>query len=228
MNWSTEADGSVLVGFNDGSTKNIWGDHPDTPHEHVKIAGFDFDDTIIHYYRRIKEIDTPWVYISEEFQRKVKQLLKEKYIIVIWTNQSGLDKKESEWKTLVDDFYLSITHELNQRLFLVIMAASKNDIYRKPNLGMYNMVIKKFGKKVEKMFYCGDAGGRSGRDFYRKKFYPTGKTGDFSDSDYKFSLNIPKCEYYTPEKYFLGESLKPKIRGFNPYLFFKEHPPEKY
>lgn len=227
MNWSIEADGSVLVGY--GSNYNrTWSEIEDNPHNNIKIAGFDFDDTILHYYRKIKNIERPWVYISDEFIKQLKKFLIEGYMIVVWTNQSTLEKKESEWKTLVDELYLDLTHELEKRFQFIVMAAMKNDIYRKPNLGMYNMIIKKFGKKVDKIFYCGDAAGRRERSYYRIKFYPTGKSSDFSDSDYKFALNIPKCTFLTPEKMYLKEPLKAEIRGFNPFVFLEEHPPEKY
>ena len=54
------------------------------------------------------------------------------------------------------------------------------------------------GKKVDlkKSVYCGDAAGRK-----------DGKRKDFSDSDYKFALNI-EITFQTPEEYFLDQKQK--------------------
>jgi len=237
MNWTKKA--SVLVGFNNGTNKTTWDDITDHPYtNNVKIAGFDFDDTIIHHYTRVKDhVDQPWVYVSDELKNKLKELIDTNHLIVIWSNQSGLERKENEWKELVDDVYFTLCEQLNKKIFMVIMASFGNDRFRKPNLGMYHMLVKKFGfTKIKKISFCGDAGGRVEKDFYRQKFYPTGKAGDFSDGDYKFALNISnvtqakygiKCPFTTPEMFYLGESLPPKVLSFDPYKFMKEYKPQK-
>ena len=222
MNWLKKK--SVLIGFSNGvnsSPINEWN------LSKVKIAGFDFDDTLIHHYKRLKEMDNPWILLTDEVSNKFKLLIKERWLIVIFTNQSNLANKESEWKSIVDDFYIYMCESTETRFQLIIMAACENDIYRKPNLGMDNMLMKLINANVVEMFFVGDAAGRLKRDFFRKKFYPSGKVGDFSDSDYKFALNLG-CSFYTPEAYFIGESETPQFKTFNPRLFLRDHPPENY
>ena len=65
----------------------------------------------------------------------------------------------------------------------VILAATKEDIYRKPNIGWLSTL--QFTDK-SKSFYCGDAAGRP---------------DDFSDSDIKFAQNAG-LTFYLPEQIF--------------------------
>ena len=62
---------------------------------------------------------------------------------------------------------------------------------------MWNLFSEKYNGKnkidMQNSFYCGDAAGRK-----------DGKHKDFSDSDYKFALNVG-ISFKTPENLFLGE-----------------------
>lgn len=64
-----------------------------------------------------------------------------------------------------------------------VFVATSEDEYRKPGLGMWNLLIKSFNAKadidIKASFFCGDAAGRK-----------DGKHKDFSDTDLKFALNV--------------------------------------
>jgi bifunctional polynucleotide phosphatase/kinase len=68
-----------------------------------------------------------------------------------------------------------------------------------------------------KSFFCGDAAGRLKPDYYKKLHYKNPKTGDHSDTDRKFALNIG-IKFLTPEMLFKGtKEVKYKLSGFNPF-----------
>jgi len=68
---------------------------------------------------------------------------------------------------------------------LILVMATGTDKYRKPGIGMYELVQKVMGP-VKKSFYCGDAAGRK---------------DDFSDSDKEFAQNCG-IQFYEPEDIF--------------------------
>lgn len=61
-------------------------------------------------------------------------------------------------------------------------------------------------------FYCGDAAGRNPPKGKGKK--------DFTDTDYKFALNL-ELKFYTPEMYFLGSKEELPKPSFNPKTIAK-------
>jgi bifunctional polynucleotide phosphatase/kinase len=77
----------------------------------------------------------------------------------------------------------------------VLAALNKYDIYRKPNVGMYQVVKQLYEEKglavdLENSLFVGDAAGRLGGG--------KGKVKDHSDTDYKFALNVG-VKFVTPE-----------------------------
>ena len=75
-----------------------------------------------------------------------------------------------------------------------ILAATLDDVHRKPTTGMWSFFEKEFitstGKKAKLCFYVGDAAGRN-----------EGSRSDHSDTDYKFALNLG-IPFYVPEQVF--------------------------
>lgn len=135
---------------------------------------FDLDDTILK--RDSNEI-MDCVY--ETLLHLHKQ-----YDIVIFTNQMGISKNKSTHK-LFQDRCNTFLNYLN--IPIVIFYSFNNDIYRKPNTGMYYLCKSLF--KVNILYFCGDASGRE-------------KTKDFSATDLYFANNC-SIPYYTPEQIFL-------------------------
>ena len=71
---------------------------------------------------------------------------------------------------------------------------NKGDIYRKPNIGMYEVVealYRQAGYEIDmaSSVFVGDAAGRVGG---------RGVSKDHSDTDYKFALNVG-LKFLTPE-----------------------------
>ena len=172
-----------------------------------KIASFDMDDTMITRKSGAKwpKDAHDWIFLNEKVSPTIKKLADEGYKIVIFTNQNGIKKghtKAEDIQVKVGNIAKAIGVEMQ------VFAATSEDEYRKPGVGMWTIFAEKYngkGKiKIEKSFYCGDAAGRK-----------DAKHKDFSDSDLKFALNVG-IEFKTPENLFLGEKDKIEVKGFNP------------
>jgi len=195
----------------------------------LKIAAFDLDDTIIRLQRGKKKNDG-WEFIDANVQQSIHDLVEKKYMIIIFTNQAGMTVSKNfdinAWKKKIDEIAIAL-FSASKKYYFAIMAAKCYDIYRKPNIGMWNVITKMLrGEISEKSFYCGDAAGRLEKDIY-------GKKGDFADTDRKFAINIG-LSFYTPEDVFIRNfetaNDKYKLSGINPKKFLKSvcDPDEEY
>jgi bifunctional polynucleotide phosphatase/kinase len=186
-----------------------------------KIASFDFDDTIIFSDSTMKVKLNKWDLLDENIINIFDKLLKKKYILVIFTNQKGIGKDEKEvlkWKNKMELLLNEINNKLPlKNLTIQIYAALKDDLYRKPKIGMFDLlkenllaINNKCSINYEKSFYCGDAAGRQTKSIYQnkinEKLFRKDKK-DFSDSDLKFSKNI-NFRFYVPEQVFYVSNFK--------------------
>lgn len=148
-----------------------------------KIASFDLDNTIIKTKSNKKfPIDEhDWIFMYDNVQDKLTDLIKRKYCVIIISNQSGLNNisKQNIWMKKLDNIVLKLNIDIK------ILCAIKKDKYRKP----CDAFVTEFFSDSKKSFYCGDAVGRQ---------------HDFSDTDYKFALNA-KLNCKIPENFFLNE-----------------------
>lgn len=155
-----------------------------------KLAMFDMDSTIIKTKlggRFYKDLDD-WVFVSDFVQTKLKRFSKKGYSIIIITNQGGMEKGKMSvdtWKTRIENIQRILGVELK------IFCSKGRDIYRKPHPTFFDIILKECRSQnidvdLNETFFCGDAAGR---------------TGDFSDTDYKFSLNCG-IKFYVPEGIF--------------------------
>jgi bifunctional polynucleotide phosphatase/kinase len=147
-----------------------------------KMAAFDFDWTLV-CPKDGKTFPTgvdDWTWLFPTVVDKIKSYYNDRYMIVIFTNQS------KEWK---QEQIQLVGKQIGIPLFIVV-AFSKEEY--KPSLAMYNSFIDSFIIKNDSIlnktesFFVGDALGR-----------PT----DFADSDRKFAENIG-IPYYSPEAIF--------------------------
>lgn len=149
--------------------------------KYKKIAGFDLDHTII----KTKSGNTfpknadDWKFFNEKVEDKINDLLKKRYRVIIFTNQCNLDKKEKKYNDFMKKIDV-ISDKFDNKIDIIV--SLRKDKYRKPELGMWELV----NGDVEKSFYVGDAAGRK---------------NDFSDSDLKFAENIG-IDFYLPEDFF--------------------------
>lgn len=201
----------------------------------VRVAAFDLDDTIIHKPRG-KSHNNKWQFFKnkEIITSKIKELVDDNYIIVIFTNQSGMNNGKNfnkcKWRQAMNDLMNFMMSSVKKYYFAVYVAKSY-DLYRKPNIGLWeqmkNDLAEEFNlKKVRisaKSFFCGDAAGRTAPSKYRKILYPKSLTGDFADTDRKFALNIGIL-FLTPEQFFEKDANEEEyeLSGIDPVELMNE------
>lgn len=173
-------------------------------HTPMKIAAFDFDHTLV-CQKSNKKFPTDaddWKpqFESDVIKKKLTSLHKDGYIIVIVTNQGGVEKK----KVTVDAMEKRIknfTTYIGENVPVYTFAAIKYDHCRKPCTGVWDYITsgkwREYDIDVKKSFYVGDAAGRI------KGWDPANPTRkDFSCSDRKFANNA-SLRFMTPEQFFL-------------------------
>lgn len=152
-----------------------------------KIAAFDLDGTIIipKSGKKFAMDKSDWMWFCDNVPQKLKQINNDGFSIVIISNQAGIGggkQSGDEWIKKINDIVNQLGIEIK-----IFCSTSKNK-YRKPITTLWDEFFpSNFDKES---FYCGDAAGRK---------------GDFSDTDYKFALNIG-LNFYIPEYLFLGKS----------------------
>lgn len=192
----------------------------------IRIAGFDLDDTLIIRSGAKNQCRL----VDEVIIDKIIDLVKNKYLIIIFTNQSGMSKKKFDlvhWKKTVEELYQRLMENI-PKYYFAVYAAKQHNMYRKPNIGMWCLMkmdlIEKFGKIniSNRSFFCGDAAGRIKAGFY-KKINSKNRKPDFSDTDRKFALNLG-IKFYTPEECFIKEDINEEkfiLKGLDPVKFLE-------
>jgi bifunctional polynucleotide phosphatase/kinase len=190
----------------------------------IKIAAFDLDDTLI-VRKTGKGKCEKWKATDPSLGEKLNDLSDHGYLIIVFSNQSGLEKasdaEKETWKTRVEKFFsefLTVEH-----FHLGVYAAKRNDMYRKPNIGLWNTMRADLASYYnmdvvisKKSFFCGDAAGRIHPSILKKTHHPTGKKGDFADSDRKFAMNLG-IKFQTPEEFYnLASDEEYQLSGFDP------------
>lgn len=142
-----------------------------------RIASFDLDGTLItpKSKKRFADNYKDWIFCSDTVELQLANLHKEGYLILIISNKREIGTKRLK----NEDFQQKLTdiHTALNVPFICYYSIN-DDIYRKPRTGLWEKFVTTY--KIteidkDKSFYCGDAAGR-----------PI----DFSDTDYKFALNI--------------------------------------
>lgn len=171
------------------------------------------DNTLIttkgsHIFAR-HEFD--WKWLDSEIPRKLKKLSEDEYRIIIFSNQMSLDINGR------DEMFKSKIHDICKRLNLPfdIVAATRDDCYRKPSTGMFEYINRISNETdLSSSFYVGDAAGRPSSK---------GRKRDHSDCDIKFAYNIG-IPFFTPEEYFFGAKKLPIEFSFDPSKIRRDVP----
>lgn len=144
------------------------------------MAGFDMDWTLARTYKGVWPKDPSDIKLMTGRIDKLKELQNNGWTIVVFTNQKSTTDNKVKFN------FERVNHFIQKvGIDLVLVMATGNDNYRKPNTGMYELTQKVLGP-IKKSFYCGDAAGRK---------------GDFSDSDREFAQNCD-VKFYEPEDIF--------------------------
>lgn len=167
-------------------------------HDSSKIAAFDFDGCLVN--TSVKRVGPDaWSLLHPSIPEKLRKLYDEGYKLVIFTNESNIERWKNKRQVAVD----SKLGRLNGFIKLVNVpiqvfiacgvgkpSGQAEDPYRKPKTGMWNVMAKYFNSGIavdkDKSFYVGDAAGR---------------INDHSDADIKFAQAIG-LKFYLPEEYF--------------------------
>jgi bifunctional polynucleotide phosphatase/kinase len=200
----------------------------------IRVASFDLDDTLI-FRPNHRQADQKWKLIDPELPDKIAELVLNKYLIVVFTNQAGMSVTKNfnkkKWKKEINNLANVLFTKTKEKYYFAVYAAKKYDLYRKPNIGLWDQMkidleemfnVNKV-RISKKSFYCGDAAGRTMPSYYKKLNYPSSKTGDFSDTDRKFALNIG-INFLTPEDLLLENSpeIPYKLSGIDPKKYLQE------
>lgn len=153
------------------------------------IAGFDLDWTLVRPIHGLFPKSPEDKALLPNRLHILSQAREKGYTIVIFTNQ----KATTENKLQLNFARVKNCIDLLADIPFILLMSTGDDIYRKPNFGMWQ-VLKQLIPSIKSGFYTGDAAGRP---------------QDFSDSDKMFAQNIG-LPFYLPEQIFPSiERLKP-------------------
>eukprot|EP00461_Guttulinopsis_vulgaris_P000507 UN00507 len=199
----------------------LLGVEPKTKEELVlpKIASFDFDHTIAYP----KSGDTfgqdanDYAFMSPNVLPKLRELYKEGYDIVIFTNQAGCVEKKRI--NMLKQKFDNVEKEAGIPMSWYI-SCDKN-MFRKPSRGMWDFMLDHYFNLLhtkyptieftdvidwKNSYYVGDAAGRPGVTKAQAK-KTGGREKDFSSGDIDFAYNVfGESEiwkhFYVPESFF--------------------------
>ncbi|XP_078151751.1 phosphoesterase isoform X3 [Carex rostrata] len=166
-------------------------------HDSAKIAAFDFDGCLANTNVRRTGANA-WSLMYPNIPMKLKELYNDGYKLVIFTNESNIDRWKNKRQVAVDSKIGRLENfikcvELPIQVFIACGISNKGqnaDAYRKPSIGMWTLLKEHFNSGVaidmHQSFYVGDAAGRA---------------GDHSDADREFAKAIG-LKFYAPEEYF--------------------------
>ena len=162
----------------------------------AKVAGFDLDHTLIkpNGARTHPKDAADYEYVFPSIIEKMQKLHYEGFSILIFSNQSDLNKKPDRKEIVlsrIERLYLEVFDKYHIPIQVFISVG--RDFCRKPNTGMLDFFLKLHNVKLDKAsFYAGDAAGRTKTSTAKK---------DFSCSDRMFAANC-KMKFMTPEQFF--------------------------
>lgn len=144
-----------------------------------KMAMFDYDWTLVKPLSNgtfSKSLDD-WRWITDKVPDILQKYYDNGYCIVIISNQSRNTKMKLE----------QIFNVLSTLKIPSLISVGYDDIDKKPNRTMFDIIKKTKNIDMDKSFYVGDALGRQ---------------GDWSDSDKLFAENINIKNIYSPDDLF--------------------------
>ena len=190
-------------------------DTKDTNNTNEFIA-FDFDDTLV---------DLKTKNILDNVLNTLTKLYNTGYRLVIFSNQMGISKKKTTHKE-IRDIFMKFRKHIN--IPIHIFYSIDTDIYRKPNIGMYNLFTELYNNNIK--YYCGDAAGRK-KDFSASDLYFANNSGlEFKTPEEVFYNKIPKylADRDTPKLELYKKDIWKDGKLDNPRKLFNIYNIEKY
>jgi len=162
-------------------------DYFDKSKKYIGFACFDLDHTLIKPKSgKVFPIDkNDWI-LMDNIKDTLTQFNNKDWIIIVFTNQSSIDKKISK----MDFIYKLDTISNSLSVNIKFIVSTQNDYYRKPQSGMWDIIENEFSYfDTSIKFYSGDA------------YHPDNKKLNASDYKFAYNKNIP---FLLPEILFNG------------------------
>ncbi|XP_002524515.3 polynucleotide 3'-phosphatase ZDP isoform X1 [Ricinus communis] len=163
-------------------------------HDSSKIAAFDFDGCLAQ--TSIKRIGADaWSLMYPSIPKKLQGLYKDGYKLVIFTNESNIDRWKNKRQVAVDSKIGRLNNFIRRvkvpiQVFIACADSKVEDPFRKPKPGMWQIMERHFNSGIsidlDQSFYVGDAAGRN---------------NDHSDADIRFAQAVG-LKFFVPEDYF--------------------------
>ncbi|XP_047317295.1 polynucleotide 3'-phosphatase ZDP isoform X2 [Impatiens glandulifera] len=161
-----------------------------------KIAAFDFDGCVAKTSVRKVGPDA-WSLMYPSIPEKFQSLYNDGYKLVIFTNESNIDRWKNKRQVAVDSkigrlcsFIKSVNVPVQVYIACGVGNSQVEDKFRKPKIGMWHIMKQHFNSNIQidmdRSFYVGDAAGR---------------INDHSAADIEFAKGIG-LKFYVPEDYF--------------------------
>ncbi|KAJ5625954.1 hypothetical protein N7510_002263 [Penicillium lagena] len=186
-----------------------------------KIAAFDLDSTLITTKsgNTFAKSATDWKWWHASVPSRLQELYSEGFQVVVVSNQKKISLKKDLKSGHSDSKSLATFKEKTSAIMtqlelpLSVYAATENDEYRKPRMGMWRELLDDYdldvaGVDLSGSVFVGDAAGRP---------------GDHSSTDRGFAANIG-IPFKTPEEFFLEQAPDPLTEVFDPSLYTKSSP----
>ncbi|XP_065861953.1 polynucleotide 3'-phosphatase ZDP-like [Euphorbia lathyris] len=174
----------------------IFLERDDDLHDSNKIAAFDFDGCLAKTH--VQRVGAQfWSLMYPSIPEKLHKLYNDGYKLVIFTNESNIDRWKNKRQVAVDSKLGRLSNFIKHvKVPIQVFVAcgysngKVEDPFRKPKHGMWQIMEKHFNSGIsidmDQSFYVGDAAGR---------------INDHSDADIKFAKAIG-LKFLVPEDYF--------------------------
>lgn len=185
---------------------------PEAQGPSAKVAAFDMDSTLVKSASgKVFPVGrSDWVWLYPEVPERLRELYRDGYRIVVFTNQKGIGTGKVR-KSDITGKLMDISKDAGVPFTCCI--STGDDIYRKPSPAVWRYFVKHLNNGVEadakQSYFVGDFAGRP------VGFLP-GRKKDHGCSDRKFAVNIG-LPFHTPEEFFLGAKVSDFVwHGIDP------------